>query len=191
MIDTVFLDMDGVLVDFTKGIHRKLGLDFDYQQWPYAKGPDGWNFHRELGYTFDQLSALCDFDFWTTLGWTEDGHDILKRVLEAFPGKRIVLLTTPMPHIMSASGKAHWVEAHLPTYSRHLIVTSEAKHILAGPNTLLIDDNQNNFTNWASAEGNSILVPRPWNDLHKEFFAGNTIKHVEESLSIYSGTSHV
>lgn len=163
-----FLDVDGVLADFVGGIHRKLGIDFDVHQWPYAKGPDGWNFHDELGITFMGMSELCDFDFWRTLRWMHDGHDILRIVLEFFDPKQITLLTAPMPNVMSASGKIAWIKQHLPEYERQVGVWTDSKAILAQvPDSILIDDGSCNIRDWRAAGGKAVLVPRPWNDWHE------------------------
>jgi 5'(3')-deoxyribonucleotidase len=184
-IKTVFLDMDGVLVDFTMGCHKKLGCPLDYNQWPYPKGPDGWDWNKNLGMTFRQLSALCDFDFWVTLDWTVDGHDILRSIIAAFDPDvtDMVLLTSPMPHIMSASGKMAWIELHLPEYSRKTIVCSAPKAVMARPDSLLIDDNQGNCVSWMAAGGRAILVPRCWNNLHEK--QTNAVGYVQDQLRLY------
>ena len=185
MIKTVFLDVDGVLADFTMGCHKKLHIPLDYDRWPYLHGPDGWDWHVQLGMTFNQLSAICDFDFWVNLPWTIDGRDILQSVIGTFDPvvTEIVLLTTPMPHIMSASGKMAWIDRYLPAYSRRAVVCSAPKAVMAHPESLLIDDNQGNCTAWIAAGGRAILVPRNWNDLHTK--QGEAAAYVDKQLNLY------
>lgn len=176
-----FLDVDGVLADFVGGIHRKLGIDFNVHQWPYAKGPDGWNFHNELGMTFLGMSELCDFDFWRKLHWMDDGHYILQAVLESFDPKQITLLTAPMPNVMSASGKIAWIKQNLPEYEQRIGVWADSKAILAQvPDSILIDDGGNNVRDWRAAGGKAVLVPRPWNDRHE--YSEEAFVVVRESL---------
>ena len=79
-----FLDVDGVLADFQRGVHLKLGVPYDVHNWPYALGAAGWGFYRELGLTIEQLSNLCNFEFWENLPWTWDGHHTLDTVREYF-----------------------------------------------------------------------------------------------------------
>lgn len=161
-----FLDVDGVLCDFMDGIHQALGIDYDPSHWPYKHGPDGWHFHDELGLTFEQLSAHCDFTFWQNLRWTHFGRDILRVLLQHFGKEQITLLTSLMPHIESASGKMAWIKKHLPEYERQTIICSSPKEILAGvPDSFLIDDCQKNVDRWQDAGGTAILIPQPWNSL--------------------------
>jgi 5'(3')-deoxyribonucleotidase len=182
-IKTVFLDMDGVLVDFTKGIHKKLGVPFSHDNWPYKKGPEGRNFNKELGITFNQMSVVCTFDFWATLDWTSDGHDIMRIVTDIFAPEQIVLLTAPMPNPMSASGKAAWVDVNLPHYNKRLIVSSASKQLLARLDRLLIDDNENNYAQWIAAGGKAILVPRHWNSLYN--MNNDAVLWVKQQLEQY------
>jgi 5'(3')-deoxyribonucleotidase len=170
----VFLDVDGVLVDWTAGVHRRLGIPYDPNIWPYEKGPDGWNWHDEIGWSFDAISQLCDFEFWRGLPWCSDGRDILRVILNLVDQKDITLLTTPMPHVMSASGKIAWIGQNLPAYLRSTCVYSGGctiegqppvgKELFAQiPEAILIDDCQRNVDRWEAAGGQAILVPRWWN----------------------------
>lgn len=162
-----FLDLDGVLVDFIGGIHKKLGIEFSYDKWPYKFGPEGWNFHNHLGLSFEHMSELCDLKFWEDLSWMEDGADIYHTVCDFFSRDEITLLTMPMPNAMSASGKVLWVHKNLWGFRNRLMITTEKKHVLARtPDSILIDDNQGNVDEWCKAGGEAILVPRPWNRLH-------------------------
>lgn len=166
----VFLDIDGVLADFQQGVHKALGLSYDLAHWPYKKGSAGWNYYKDsLGLSWDELSRLCTFDLWANLEWMPDGMRILDTVEKLFGYPNIRLLTTPMPNVESASGKAAWVQRHLPGYSKQLIITTAPKEVFAGvPNSILIDDCQDNFERWLAAGGRAQLVPRPWNNCHEQ-----------------------
>jgi len=178
-----FLDIDGVLADFTMGVHRKLGIDLSYEAWPYSKGPAGWDWNLQLGMSFGQLSDVCDFDLWTSLPWTSDGRDILRTVLRYFDQDDITLLTTPMPHLMSASGKIAWVHEHLPEYDKRLMVITDSKSILAQvPGAVLVDDNQGNCDKWREMGGKAVLVPRWWNSAWPEYAAGMAVTDVREQI---------
>jgi 5'(3')-deoxyribonucleotidase len=167
-VTRAFLDIDGVLADFTAGVHKKLGIPFDYNKWPYKFGPEGWYFHEEIGMTFNQLSDICDFDFWANLPWCPDGKAILDAVLGLVQPDQITLLTMPMPHVMSASGKVAWIENHMPDFKWRMMICLDKKRILAQvPDAILIDDCQKNIDQWRAAGGRAVLVPRPWNNLYK------------------------
>ena len=164
----VMLDMDGVLVDFVGGLHKALGVPYDYDHYPYEKNK--WNMFGDIqrptgegSYSFEEIDACCTAEFWENLKWMPDGHDILRVVYEKVKAERIYLLTTPMPNVESASGKVAWIRKNLPGYEKRLIITRASKGILATPNRLLIDDRDKNVDEFADGGGSGIIVPRPWN----------------------------
>ena len=184
MIKTVFLDLDDVLADFMKGLHKALNISYDYSNYPYRKGD--WDI---LGHqimlngelvTFEQCNACCNTIFWIDLGWTCDGHEILRAILDIFDANQIYLLTAPMPNLETASGKMMWVHENLPVCLKNTIITQAPKHLLARPDTLLIDDKDQNIDEFREAGGQGILVPRPWNELHG--WAGETLQVIKNSL---------
>ena len=117
--------MDGVLVNFLGGLHRALNTPYDINQYPYEKGK--WNMltdikpFEDIPATFEQCNDCCNIGFWHTLNWMHDGHDIIRLVTSTFKPEQIYLLTTPMPNPGSCTGKALWVQSHLPEYSKRLI----------------------------------------------------------------------
>ena len=185
MINTVYCDLDDVLADFMKGLHKALHILYDYENYPYKKGD--WNI---LGYqiksddgslvSFDQCNDCCTTSFWQDLEWMHDGHDIFRAIFDKFSTNQIYLLTTPMPNLESASGKMIWVYENLPVHLKHTIITQAPKHLLARPDTLLIDDKDENVDDFREAGGKALLVPRPWNRAHLQ--ADRTVKVVKEFL---------
>lgn len=177
----IFLDMDGVLVDFLKGIHDALGADYDFDNYPYEKGK--WDMFADIGgfnLPFKVIDALCTSDFWADLDWMPDGRDILREVINRQPLADVYLLTTPMPNLGSASGKMRWVAEHLPHMITQVIVTQAPKALLAGPDRILIDDKDQNIDEWVKAGGIGVLVPRPWNRLRVA--ADNSAQFVARQL---------
>ncbi|MCK4824353.1 hypothetical protein KA005_51855 [bacterium] len=176
MIKTIFLDMDGVLVDIRKGIHGAFNKPYDYLTLsPLWKFWDDWS-----DVTFEMVNAACVSEFWAELKWTHDGRDILQTIWRTFNSKNIYLLTTPMPNLESAFGKMMWVNAWLPEYIKRTIITQAPKHLLARPDTLLIDDKNENIDEFIKAGGRGLLVPRPWN--HRCFCADRTVEVVRRFL---------
>ena len=178
-----FLDIDGVLCDWTGTMHRRLGIAYDYANWPYAKGPDGWYWHNDLGWSFDAVSQLCDFEFWVNASETHDGREIMTIVRRYFELNEITLLTAPMPNVMSASGKVEWVRRHYPEFERRMMVCTASKAILAAlPGSLLIDDGPCNIRDWTAAGGRAITVPRWWNTEHHLALKSASVveKHLEK-----------
>jgi len=187
MIKTVFLDMDDVLADFMRGLHEALNIPYDYFNYPYKKGE--WNI---LGYqiklqgsiiTFDQCNDCCDTLFWQNLEWMHDGYDILTAVEYKYAPAQIYLLTTPMPNVDSPTGKWLWVRDNMSMYYKRTIITQAPKHLLARPDTLLIDDKDENVDGFREAGGKALLIPRPWNRAHLQ--ADRTVEVVKEFLERY------
>ena len=161
MIKTVFLDIDGVLVSFRRGIANALGKPYDY-----ATMSDKWHFWEDWpSITFEEVNDACTFDFWQYLPWMYDGREILRAITDTFGLEKIYLLTSPMPNIESPTGKWLWISDNLPVYLKRTIITQAPKHLLARPNTLLIDDKDENINEFEAAGGQGILVPRPYNCL--------------------------
>jgi 5'(3')-deoxyribonucleotidase len=164
---TIFLDLDGVFVDFIGGIHAVFGRPFDLFRYPYTL--DKWNFFEEAAFTFKDAAARCNEEFWVGLSWMYDGQTLMAKIAERTEPTDIMLLSSPMPHLGSFAGKIRWVQTNMPTLSKRCIITETSKGVFARPDAVLIDDRDLNIEEWEAAGGTGILVPRPWNKLHKVF----------------------
>ena len=184
MINIVFLDMDGVLVNFLGGLHKSLNVPYSYENYPYEKGK--WNMLTDIkGFddipaTFNQCNDCCDTLFWQHLDWMHDGREILRVIMGTVGLDKIYLLTTPMPNIESPTGKWVWVRDNLPIYLKRTIITQAPKSLLAKSNTLLIDDRDANVDDFREVGGKALLVPRSWNRAHLQ--ANRTVEVVRELL---------
>jgi len=173
----VFLDMDGVLANFFKGVCSAFGKNYDYRNLKEYNFWDSWNITRE------QVDKVCTVDFWSNLEPMHDAFDIFDAVCNKFPySKDIYFLTTPMPNTDSWSGKAEWMRRYFSTFEEHLIITQASKSLLAGPDTLLIDDKDENIAEFTAIGGIGILVPRPWNELRG--WANESLQVVKNSLEM-------
>ena len=166
----VFLDLDGVLVDFRRGVWVAFGRDVILSNWFFW---GDWE-----GVSSKDVDAWCDIDFWDSLNWTSDGTCIEQVVREKFGSENIYLLTTPMYNSGSGTGKLRWIKRCMPWVYDRTIISYAPKSLLARPNTLLIDDKDENIAEFVAAGG--ILVPRPWNELHG--WADETLQVVKNSL---------
>lgn len=155
MIDKVFLDMDGVLTDFTGAASRFLGLpssNEDYTSWDailkYYKG------------TTDQFWREFPECFWSDyIGWMPDG----KRIWEVVKKYNPIILTSPGLY-SGGQGKIDWLRVNLPEVfydNRYLI--GPGKYHVARRGAVLIDDADFNIDEWVANGGYGILVPRNWN----------------------------
>jgi len=165
----LYLDLDGVLIDFTTGLMRALGIPYDYPREPYPFRSGVWDYFPELkeryGVTFEQCNAVCTREFWANLWWMFDGHSIRRIVADVFDPTHICLLTSPMPNLGSASGKWEWVDRNLPPMKEKTIIANVDKGEFAAPDRILVDDCDKNIDSWRAHGGIGIVCPRPWNSL--------------------------
>ena len=177
-IKTVFLDMDGVITDFAKGVCKALG-----KVNPYPDETRDYTFwHAWPDISTKDVNAICNQEFWHNLEWTDDGRDTLRAIMDTLGLEKVYFLTIPMPNLESASGKMMWINDNLPVYLGRIIITTREvpKSLLARPDALLIDDKDENVDEFIAAGGQGILVPRPWNRAYKQ--ADNSANVVREQL---------
>ena len=155
----IFLDMDGVLIDFFTGVNEIFNI---------PKPPHKYNWFEDYGVSREQLNNVCGMRFFNGLDWMPDGREIEEVVRRKFGSGNIYLITLPMPNSESWTGKVMWVNKHLSLYNKRLIITPTPKSLLAGPDTLLIDDKDENVEEFRAAGGQAILVPRLWNKLYEQ-----------------------
>lgn len=153
----VFLDMDGVLVNFRRGICEAFDRDDPSTNWTFW---ENWE-----GVTVDDVNDRCNTVFWELLYCTSEGMEIEQAVRHTFGEDNIYILTTPMPNPGSSTGKLLWIKQHVPWLYDRTIISYAPKSLLAGPGTLLIDDKDKNIEEFRAAGGQGILVPRSWNQL--------------------------
>ena len=175
------LDCDGVFADFITGILDVLEYpDYHIDRWPWGRVFD---IFPLIGTNWNEASQHCTSEFWAGLPWMQDGRSILQQIFQRFRPSDVMLLTKPMDHDGSYTGKAQWVTEHIPELRRRLVPTHIGKEEFCHDfNDLLIDDSQENIDAWIKAGGFGLLVPRPWNSLDKTFFAGEAVSYVAEKM---------
>jgi 5'(3')-deoxyribonucleotidase len=157
----VYLDIDGVLADFTSAAFKVHGREWD---------KDGeevrWNFFLDWGMPEDHFWNVIDAEgpaFWENLEPYPWFHELVD--LAAKCGE-VRLLTSPSRHHNSVTGKIKWIHKHFGLGFRHWIMCPEHKEQLCrGPRCVLIDDRIENIDRWGNAGGIPILFPQKWNAL--------------------------
>jgi len=156
-MDKCFLDVDGVLADFSLGVSKLFEMP--------GFVPSRWNFFDEMNLSEDDFWAKVDAvgdDFWADLEPTPEFPDIISLVEEAFGVERVCLLTSPNANPRCLAGKLKWIKQHLPQYSRQYLM-APAKPFVGDARSLLIDDSDANVEKFLARGGKTILVPRKWN----------------------------
>lgn len=161
-----FIDLDGVLADFIRGVLELHKLPIEET---ISKLKGNYNIAEALGIPTIEFWGTIDNsrDFWATLPKTHDADLILDTILHYYPIKQVYLLTAPSYHPNCYYGKVKWVNKHYPKLARRLILTGH-KHLIAAPSRLLIDDSDANCSKFIKAGGKAILYPRYWNVRHPE-----------------------
>lgn len=174
-----YLDLDGVLVDFTGPAHKVHGIEFSYDTWPYAYG--SYACYPPPGFGVKEWWDKFDGDFYEHLPWMLDGKEILALVEKAFGKENICILTSTTLEPTVAAGKIKWITREMPDYARMFnITTARAKAFGASKDIVLVDDYHKNTDEFKAAGGFAICVPRPWN----KYYAKNTIETIKTALSI-------
>lgn len=170
----IFVDLDGVLVDFIGGIHRALGVNYDINNYPYEPGK--WDILEDIPGIrhLAQADKKCNTEFWRGLNWMYDGKKIWEIIKSKFSPSDIYLLTTPMPNLGSYRGKMLWINREMPEVKKdHVIVTQAEKSLFVQSigRTILVDDRDKNIIDFSIKGGTGILLPRPWNSYNAIFNA--------------------
>lgn len=156
----LYLDMDGVLVDFDKRV-RQIYPKFDELVPHYHAGTKHEN-HKQL-YTNMVFRIIRDKTFWTNLDWTHDGQQLWKFVSHKFNIENIGILTTPMKQDEKCEQqKIEWVQRELNgaiPVSRTFLAHNKEDFIgrIPGKYQILIDDKPSNINHWNKAGGIGIL----------------------------------
>lgn len=149
----LYVDMDGVLVDWIKGV-LNIGMPSEIAKNPRVKKNQFilWNAIDELGATF-----------WSNLKWMSDGKKLWDYVKEYNP----IILSAHSKRKGSKhwekrleviQGKRNWLIKNTDTFtSKHAIITQQPDKVkYAGINKILIDDDIRNIKAWKSAGGITI-----------------------------------
>ena len=165
----VYLDMDGVLVDFVGGAHKELGIPYDADNYPHPKGK--YEMFPDLiaatngRHTLDSFISSCyTIRLWEDLKWDRHGSNVLE-IVESYSDE-VYLTSLPMKDPVAWLGKLRWIEKHLPQYLNKVILMTAHKQLLAKPNTILLDDSDKNVDQFTAAGGFAWLIPQPWNTQH-------------------------
>lgn len=153
---TVYLDVDGILADFERGINEWCNVP--------ARPWTGFHGYREFGISDEAFEETMEYvSFWDSLKVKKEGVALL-RGLEGILGEKNVLLATkPFPHGNCLFGKDKWFQETLKIDTRRVYYAHEKERLAQGSHTLLIDDTPDNVNAFANAGGVGILYPMPWN----------------------------
>jgi 5'(3')-deoxyribonucleotidase len=155
----LFLDLDGVLVDFVGGWCKLYNVDYPYND-PKMLGI----FYFTNFTKVEKPWEKTDEEFWANLQPMPDMERILRIIENFFTPEDVCILSSPAGK-GSMEGKFRWVAKYLPQYKKQFLFGS-TKEFAACPKRLLVDDANHNYDAWIKEGAPAILLPRPWNRLH-------------------------
>ena len=135
----IYVDMDGVLVDFDGGYEKLTGMTTREAD---KKGPE----------FFWKPISKAGAKWWITLNWMPDGKQLWDYVKKYNPE----LLSAPSREEASKMGKRIWVKRELPG-AKLILRSADKKQEFASPTSILIDDREKNIEQWKAAGGIGIL----------------------------------
>lgn len=169
------IDMDGVLVDFVKGICELRGRENPYEK-ESSRGI--FDMDKLWGISVKEMFDGAEHDFWANLEWTEDGKEILSTLIDEFGIKNCCILSSPSRNLGCMSGKLAWINREIPEFSRRFLFGTQ-KHFVSHSNSILFDDKRKNCIGFRKEGGTAIMIRRPWNSIDKF----NTLKSFKEELA--------
>lgn len=148
----LYLDMDGVLVDFDAGFHK------------ISRGIDIKRFSKEQGEQAARAKYLAaGVEFWAGLEWVNGGKEIWDTASRLFQNVHILSsagTTDPERGEMVITGKRHWLSKHIPSMAVeniHIVLGSHRKQEYASPMAILVDDLNKTIQSWQGKGGIGIL----------------------------------
>lgn len=158
----ILLDMDGVICNWVKGCclaHNRHDLAERADAGEY---PSNWDMDGELGDDADIWWPvdIAGEQFWIDL----EPYKWMTKLIETidYTGLPWFICTHARRTPESHYGKVAWLQQYLGEEFDRIIMTKH-KHFMAGPNRLLIDDNEDNCKKFTEAGGRSYLFPQAWN----------------------------
>jgi 5'(3')-deoxyribonucleotidase len=149
-IRKIYLDMDGVLADFDRGIIELCGRQplNQAKRKPY-EDDEMWAAVKKVEHFYDRLEPL------------PGALDMFRMLYEQYGAACEILSGIPKPRreiVTAGEDKIHWAHRLL---SEKLVVNivfrEEKKNYVTGPDCILIDDLAKNIREWEEQGGTGIL----------------------------------
>jgi 5'(3')-deoxyribonucleotidase len=176
----ILCDVDGVLANFVNGVIESHDMPLTHDE--YAT----WDHHRVLG--------IADEKFWEPTreaGWWESLLPYswsVNLIVELESIAPVVFTTTTSACSKCPSEKVNWLRdwGFLGTMATNYMIGPK-KELMARPETILIDDSDDNVEKFIHAGGNAILFPQPWNK-NRHLIKTDRVAYVLEAVHEWSET---
>lgn len=155
----IFLDMDGVVAYWEKAAAES--CDIDYEDTDIREKLKGGERLDDMVGGDDVMWPKIDKageEWWQNLEkfpWADRLYEELNKLSDDFS-----FLTSPSSNPVCASGKIKWLQKHFGNKFKGFLI-GKNKHLCAGPNTILIDDDKKKVKKFREYGGHAYLWPHP------------------------------
>lgn len=176
----IYLDLDGVCVDFIRSAIEAHGYEADeiLSRWSIEHRGEFFPYNvlgMEMDPFWDHLATLGE-EFWVNLQpypWFDELYRQLNRL------GHVVFCTSSTRAPACLAGKLRWMQDRFGEDFQDYILTSH-KDRLAHPNAYLIDDFDQNIERFIQRGGIGVLFPRFWNSNHQ--VTGDPVRYVLDRI---------
>ena len=144
---TLYVDLDGVLCDFVKGV-QKLFPEYTEHQYEASS-----TFRKEMWNKVKE-HAKQGGELWKDLDPMPDAHQLWNYIK---PHDPVILTATGTGVATAGLQKKHWVKRYLGNNPVILVPAAKDKQRYAAKNHVLIDDKRKAIDPWVAAGGIGIL----------------------------------
>lgn len=183
--------MDGVLCDFEDAAchaHRTTAAQMNSQRMlgePMIVKPLSRLLRRNEMMTLDEFwepIGPLGAGFWSGMIKPTPWIDDMRQIIAEHEGSYILTQPSGPDIVGCVKGKMEWCREQFPTMAMYLrVLATPYKYLLANPNSLLIDDNEDNVRLFELNGGKAILFPTLGNRLYN--LRHDPVSYVREQLA--------
>ncbi len=179
----IYLDMDGVCVDFISATIAAHGLDAKETLEKWKQNHPGSIYPEELfgmaANSFFTHEALQEATFWRDL----EPYPWFERMFKELSTLgHVVFLTAPTDEPGCVAGKHQWlINTFGPNFTDFIFTRHKSR--LAHDNAFLIDDLPRNVSSFEERTGHGVLFPQTWNaNAHIDDACGYVVDLISRSI---------
>lgn len=154
----IFLDMDGVVSDAHQAFLKVIDREDLIKDYPAGE----FEVYKAAGVS-DKVMwrkvAEAGRELWSEMRMFPWAHELYEKLGEL---GEVVFLTSPSWDPDSLAGKLEWLQRFTKQKDFRNYSMTSMKYLLAGPNTVLIDDRVESCDKFRAAGGEAILFPAAW-----------------------------
>jgi hypothetical protein len=193
LIKQIFLDLDDVCNTLTPYALNCVGCPIDETDFGAYKPEWGFDIvkaanalHPYSEFTLETFWGSITRGTWASIPESPEFRSLLALCERLVGRENICILTTSIDDPDCLAGKLDWIHKHFPEWMHRQYLMGGPKHLCAGPNALLLDDNDENVRAFRENGGCTIVVPRPWNCLSYLLPPdGNALPYITNALTVY------